>query len=114
IPAATLWGERRASYYVIDGRGNGASIAINRLQAAGLDVSWTTSPLDVQGYSYGLGTIVVSEGKKDEVRPLVEKIAAELGLRATALRGKLPAALTPIARPRVGLYKPWVENVDEG
>jgi hypothetical protein len=114
IPPATLWGERRASYYVIDGRGNGASIAINRLEAAGLDVGWVTSPLDVQGYSYNRGAIVVSENAKDQARPLVENIASSLGLRATGIRGALPPAMSRLAKPRIGLYKPWVENIDEG
>jgi hypothetical protein len=114
IPPANLWGERRASYYLIDGRGNAASIAINRLQAAGLEVGWITSPLDVQGYSYDRGAIVVSEDSKDQARPLVENIAAGLGLRATAIRGTLPSTASGLGRPRIGLYKPWVENIDEG
>jgi hypothetical protein len=114
IPPATVWGERRATHYVIDGRGNAASIAINRLLAAGLEVGWTSSPLEVQGFAYGRGSIVVGDGPKGQARPLVEQIASSLGLRATALRGSQPAPLTPLARPRIGLYKPWVENIDEG
>src|SRR5947209_20476313 len=46
--------------------------------------------------------------------PLVEKIAAELGLRVDGLKGKAPAGTRPIGRSRVALYKPWVENIDEG
>ncbi len=115
IVPASLWGERsRPSFYVIDGRGNAASFAINRLHAAGVDVSWTTAPLDVQGYGYAPGAIVVTEAPKAKTRELVERIVNELGLRATAVRGMRPQGLTPLARPRVGLYKSWVENVDEG
>jgi hypothetical protein len=44
----------------------------------------------------------------------ITRIAAELGLAVTGVRGKLPNGLLPIARARVGLYKPWVENIDEG
>jgi hypothetical protein len=112
IAPAAVWGERKASYYVIDGRGNGASIAINRLQAAGLDVSWTTTPLDIQGYTYAPGALVVAEASK--VRALIERIAAELGLRITAARGPMPPSAVKLARPRVGLYRSWVENIDEG
>ena len=68
----------------------------------------------MQGYSYNRGAIVVSEGSKDQARPLVEKIAAELGLRATGVRGAMPTTVSWLARPRIGLYKPWVENIDEG
>src|SRR5205823_6009919 len=40
--------------------------------------------------------------------------ASELGLRADGLKGKAPATARPIGRSRVALYKPWVENIDEG
>jgi hypothetical protein len=113
IPPARVWGEtRRASYYVIDGRGNGASIAINRFLKSGAQVSWLTAPLVLQGYTYDAGAIVVRDGQG--VRPLVEAMASQLGLRATAATGRLPQLLRPLMPTRVGLYKAWVENVDEG
>jgi hypothetical protein len=112
IPPASVWGERKASHYVIDGNGNGSSIAINRLHAAGLEVSWTTSGREIQGYQYGPGSLVVAEAAN--ARAIVERIASELGLRATAVRGAQPQGLTRLFRARVGLYKPWVENIDEG
>lgn len=115
IAPSSLWGERsRASYYMIDGRGNGASVAINRLQAAGVEVSWTAAPMDVQGYAYGPGTLVVTEAPKARTRELVERLVRELGLRATAVRGTHPQGLTRLARARIGLYKSWVESIDEG
>src|SRR5207248_5994372 len=61
---------------------------------------------------YAAGSRVVSEAKP--VTPVVEKIASELGLRADGLKGKAPATARPIGRSRVALYKPWVENIDEG
>jgi hypothetical protein len=48
------------------------------------------------------------------VRTAVERIALELGLRVDGLKGRRPAAGTPITAARVALYKPWVKNVDEG
>jgi hypothetical protein len=112
ITPAAVWGERKPSHYVIDGRGNGASIALNRLHAAGLTVSWTTQPVELQGYTYGAGALVVAEATT--ARPVVERIARELGLRVTAARGAPPASAVQLARVRVGLYKSWVENIDEG
>src|SRR5204862_4790105 len=41
-------------------------------------------------------------------------IAADLGLRADGVKGRPPQSTLPIARPRLALYKPWVENIDEG
>ena len=91
----------RAGHYVIDARGNGGSIAINRLLSAGLKPWWTRD-----------GSVVIAHSAValDEVT----RIAAQLGLAVTAVRGKAPQGLVPIARARVGLYKAWVENIDEG
>jgi hypothetical protein len=47
-------------------------------------------------------------------RLLVHRIARQLGLTAVGVRGPRPREVATIARPRVGLYKPWVENIDEG
>lgn len=113
VPPAQIWGDtRRAAYYVIDGRGNGPSIAINRLIKAGGRVSWTTAPLEIQGHRYQPGAIVVADGRG--ILDTVAAISKELGLRATAVSGRLPAGTRPLASVRVGLYKPWVENIDEG
>jgi hypothetical protein len=105
-------GDRAPDYYVIDARGNGGALAVNRLMSAGVAVSWLTSELDADGYRYTAGSLVVA--RSDIVRPIVERIAAELGLRTTGLKGKLPSGLRLLGTVRVALYKPWMENVDEG
>jgi hypothetical protein len=112
IEPARVWGERRPSLYVIEGRGNGGAIAVNRLIAAGASPAWITGALNVGGYRYEAGSIVAPLVKGLE--PVVAKIAAELGLRVDGLRGKPPAGTRRIGGARVGLYKPWVENTDEG
>ena len=113
IPPQKVWGDlRRASFYVIEARGNAGSIAINRLLKTDAKVSFLSSPLAVLGYTYEPGSILVADSKG--VRETVEQIAGELGLRATASGGRAPADARPIGRARVGLYKPWVESIDEG
>jgi len=116
VAAATVWGERRADYYLIDGRGNGGAIAVNRLVAAGAAPAWISAPATVGGFRYDPGSIVVANAKGLEtVLPtVVAGIASELGLRADGMRGKIPANTRPVGRARVGLYKPWLENIDEG
>lgn len=112
IAPARLWGDvRRPTFYVIDGRGNAPTLAVNRLLKAGGRVSWLSAPMTIQGYTYQPGAIVVAEAKG--VRELVEGLARDLGLRATASAGRLPDAL-PLGRGRIALYKPWVESIDEG
>ncbi len=113
IPAAKVWGEaRKAAFYVIDGRGNAASIAINRLLKTGARVAFLAGPMALQGYTYPIGSIMVTDAKS--VRETVEAVARDLGLRATAVGHRAPTDARPIGRARVGLYKPWVESIDEG
>ena len=113
IPPQKLWGEvRGARFYVLEGRGNAASIAINRLLKTGARVSFLNSPMPILGYTYEPGSILVTDAKG--VRDTVETVARELGLRATASPGRVPTDARPVGRARVGLYKPWVESIDEG
>lgn len=102
----------KGSYYVIDGRGNGASIAANRLLKIGARIYWGSAPILHQGFTYAKGALIVSDAPG--VRPVIEGIARQLGLRATAVLGPAPREVRPIGRARVGLYKSWVANTDEG
>ncbi|HEX4912331.1 MAG TPA: hypothetical protein VFV51_00165, partial [Vicinamibacterales bacterium] len=83
-----------------------------RLLKTGARVSFLTTPFAIQGYTYEPGSILVAEAKG--VREVVATIASDLGLRATASGGRAPGDARPIGRSRVGLYKPWIESIDEG
>ena len=113
IAPARVWGEaRQPKFYVIDGRGNGASVAINRLLKAGARVSWLKEATAMEGHTYEPGALVVSEAKG--VREAVDAIARDLGLRITASAGRPPQDAPPLKSARIALYKPWVESIDEG
>jgi zinc carboxypeptidase len=112
IQPEKIWGDAKPSYYVIDTHGNGGAIAINRLAAASLNPAWLAAEIDVNGYRYGPGSVIVPSTKT--ARPIIEKIASGLGLRADGVKRKPQAAMAPIGAARVALYKPWVTNADEG
>jgi len=112
VKESAVWGERRPSYWVIDGRGNAAATAVNRLIAAGALPSWTTTGIDGSGYRYAPGSIVVPFVQSAETA--VAAIGRELGLRARGMKGRLPDNVRPIGRARVAIYKPWTANIDEG
>jgi len=116
IAPAQVWSDRAPSYYVVDARGNGGAIAANRLLTAGLAPAWLTGEVDARGFKYGPGSLVVSITKATATAapPVLQRIASELGLRVDGLTGKSPVGTHPIVRPRVGLYKSWIDNVDEG
>jgi hypothetical protein len=111
VSPSRLWGEPRPNFYVIDGSGTGASLAANRLLAAGLDPEWTMRPFEVLGHTYPPGALIVPHSGR--ARDLVGTFVDELGLRATGVRGRTPDTHR-IGRARVGLYKPWVASEDEG
>ena len=114
LAPAEAWADRKPSYYVVDARGNGGAIAINRLLAAGLTVSWLTAAVEVRGYKYGPGSLVVTPLKNIDATPTLQQIASRLGLRSDGVNGKPPASVRPLSAVRTALYKPWTANIDEG
>jgi hypothetical protein len=112
IMPASVSGDPQPSYYIVEARGNGGAVAVNRLVAAGASVSWITGDLEVAGYTYARGSRLVAHSTP--VRPVVESIAAGLGLRAAGLNRKPDVTSTTVGTARVGLYKPWMANEDEG
>lgn len=108
-----LWGERKPTYWLIDAHGNAGAIAVNRLVAAGAAPSWTTTPIELDGFRFEPGSLLLPHSKQME--PIIAALVRDLGLRVDGGKGKLPQAPTlPAGRARVGLYRPWVENIDEG
>jgi hypothetical protein len=101
IEPLQVTGDTRPGHYVIEARGNGGSLAVNRLLAAGLKPAWRAD-----------GSVLVPQSRGTP--ELVAAIARDLGLPVTARRGRMGAGVTPIARARVALYKPWMDNIDEG
>jgi hypothetical protein len=112
IPAAAVWSDRRPDFYVVEARGNGGAIAANRLTAAGGSVSWLTRGIAAGGFRHEPGALVIPYFKGSEA--VVASVASELGLRVDGMKGKVPSDLRPIGRSRIALYKPWIENIDEG
>ena len=112
IPSAKVWSDAKPSFFVVDATGNAGAIAANRLVAGGQSISWTTSTLDVGGYQYAPGSIVVPFSSRSKA--IVEQIAKELGLRVDGRKGKPPADARPIGNARIAVYKPWMANIDEG
>jgi hypothetical protein len=112
IAPARIRGDAKPNYYVVDARGNGGAIVINRLLAAGAKPSWISSELTVNDYTYARGSVVVEHSTT--VRPMVERIATDLGMRVEGIRSKRPVGAQSIGATRVALYRPWLQDADEG
>ena len=110
-PAVTIWGDRKPAYYLVETRGNSGAVAINRLIAANVKASWLDAPVDINGFRYAAGSLVVPSSKT--VPQQLQAIAKSFSLRIDGVRGKVPPS-HPATRARVALYKPWGDNADEG
>jgi len=111
-PRATIWGDRKPGYYLVEARGNAGALAANRLLTAKIATSWLDRPLDVNGFHYEAGSMVVIAGKT--TLPALSAIATQLGLRVDGMKGKPPASTRPVSRARVAVYQPRGENADAG
>lgn len=98
--------------WALSPRPNASAKAANRLLAAGVRVHRAEAAFATDSTEHPAGTLVVEhrDGAVDEIAALAE----EEGLSFTALSSAPPVELHPLGAPRVGLYKSWVPNKDEG
>ena len=103
----------QSDYGFLLARQQNASIeAINRLLADGEQVFWLGDSLDTDEGAYPPGTLIIEAS--EETRERVALLAEELGLDFEGLQNKPESPLHPLTIPRIGLYKSWVANMDEG
>jgi hypothetical protein len=98
--------------YILSRERNHGSLAVNRLLAAGAEISWTSGSTEAQGRSFRAGAVVVRSGG-GATRERIETLARELGLDFYTL-DQAPSGLQPLRPHRVGMYKSWMANIDEG
>jgi hypothetical protein len=99
IPAGRFEAGANAAGYEIGRNANNTSIAINRLLKNGHELSWTPG-----------GDVFVRQ--KGAVRAELERWSRELGIDVKAAAA--PAKFTYLRQPRLGLYRTWAPNMDEG
>jgi hypothetical protein len=95
--------------YILDHNVLDSYRAVNRLLNEGAKVAWATDDFTSGGRRYPAGAFVVS-GSGVEGR--IESLAEEFHLKVQA--GNTPHETLPLKPLRLGLYKPWVANMDEG
>ncbi|MFW6075089.1 MAG: hypothetical protein ACOC9Y_05795, partial [Chloroflexota bacterium] len=96
--------------YVISGATNAMFTALNRLMASDFPVQRTTEPipdLDVPA-----GSIVVPASSNP--REILESIARDTGLRVESLPSSISPRTCTQKWARIGVYKSWSPNIDEG
>jgi len=98
-----------AKTYILDHNVLDSYRAVNRLLKEGAGVAWATRSFTSGGKKYPAGAIIVSGSG---IEKKVQSLAKEFNLQIQA--GSSPGGLLPLKPLRLGLYKPWIANMDEG
>ena len=100
---------RKANYgYVLSHRDNASARAVNALLAQRVPVYW----LSADEGSHPAGSILIKQ--EDVSDDQLSRLADSLGLSFAGLRRAPKAPTYVLQRPRIGLYKSWMANMDEG
>ncbi len=105
-------GEHSAAY-LLRPNTNASYRAINRLLDVGVEVSRSQSALGGPRVAYEPGTFCITGGDSG-THDMVEKVARDESLTFDAVTTRPNATLRELDAPRVGLYKSFVPNPEEG
>ncbi len=108
-PLGTVSGEGRYGYAFSPGRNRSALLA-NRLLGAGFRIHRATERVPALGLPPGSALVPAAEGL-EEVLP---GLAAETGVDVVGLDGPLALETLEQAPTRLGVYRSWKANIDEG
>ncbi len=105
--AGTVAGNARYGY-ILSNKDNQSATAINRLQKMGYTVSQFTA--DQDGVEAGSFLIRSKRGLEANVT----KLSQDLGLDFSGISKKPSAKFNELKKVKIGIYKSWQANMDEG
>ncbi|MFP4293734.1 MAG: M14 metallopeptidase family protein [Cyclobacteriaceae bacterium] len=94
--------------YALSHRDNASALAVNRLLKEGARVHW----LGEAAADLEEGSILIEKSAASQTQ--VAQLAQEMGLDFKGINERPGAQLHTLKQPRVGLYKSWDANMDEG
>ena len=95
--------------YALSVNTNASVVATNKVLKAGGTAYKSMAEFKAGKETFPAGSYIVSGDKE-----MMESLADEYGLEFTGLSAKPEVQLKKIHLPKVGLYKSWVANMDEG
>jgi len=111
-PAGKVTSSGAPAGYLLSHQINDAFVAVNRLLRNGHDVYWLKQPLEAAGVSFGPGAMYIPA--KASSRPLLEKMAAEIGLSFYGVP-RAPTGDALQLRPvRIGLWDRFGGSMPSG
>lgn len=103
--------------YLFKNHTNAETIALNRLLASeGYTLYWSPKAHAIGGQNFPRGSILITTTEIPQLASTnLQELAQSLGIEIHAL-AVLPDKDPDVklTQPRLGLYKPWVANMDEG
>ncbi|MDE2956316.1 MAG: M14 family metallopeptidase [Bacteroidota bacterium] len=93
--------------YVFDARPNRSRYALNLAMAGGLEVGVLRDTVMAEGHAWPPGTLRVERSRR------LGRIAGATGVDFHSLE-EAAADTQPVAPAKIGLYKSWISNMDEG
>jgi hypothetical protein len=110
-PPGAVIGRGNAAY-ILGHESNVSLKAVNRLMMLGAKISWAKKGFKARSENYPAGTIIINPQRVTVSK--IKEIAEDLSLKFTAV-GNVPSVPTLKLKPiRIGLYRSWVANMDEG
>ena len=98
--------------YLVSHQVNDGFVATGKLLAAKEEVYWLKEPLTAGGKTYPAGTLYIPA--KPTTRPLLEKIAAEIGLNVDATAVKPAGEAFKLKPVRIALWDRYGGSMDSG
>jgi len=111
-PAGKVADADGAAGFLVSHRVNDAVIATNRLLAAEQDVYWLRGEVEAAGKTWPAGTLYVPATAAN--RPMVEKMAAELGLDFQGVASTPVADALKLSPVRIGLWDQYGGSMSSG
>jgi len=103
--------------YLFKNHTNAETIALNRLLASeGYTLYWSPKAHSIGGQNFSRGSILITTTEIPQLASTnLQELAHSLGIEIHAL-AVLPDKDPDVklTQPRLGLYKPWIANMDEG
>ena len=112
--------------YLFENRTNAEAIALNRLLSATLadnspkyTLYWANRDIDVQGKTFPRGAILIRTAEPpqqqvEEMQMLAEEFGIQLYADVSIDEKTFSRTFSQLTPSRLGLYKPWTANMDEG
>lgn len=112
VEAGTVSG--RGNYgFAFSARTNASIQALNQLTRSGAVVYRSSEDFETAGIEFPAGSYIVENGGQDTAQR-IDELAATLGLDFSRLTRAMGGDLSQLNPVKIGLYKSWVANMDEG